>query len=53
MNGGSHPYKPYHFLKQCNDKFQMHINNKLKFLAEVRTKLEKKKLHSFGQFNNS
>ena len=41
------------FLKQCNDKFQMHINNKLKFLAEVRTKLGKEKLHSFGQFNNS
>ena len=25
MNGGSDPCKPYHFLKECNDNFQMHI----------------------------
>ena len=25
MNGGSDPYKPYHFLKECNENFQMHI----------------------------
>ena len=24
MNGGSKPYKPYHFLKECNENFQMH-----------------------------
>ena len=25
MNGGSDPYKPYHFLKECSENFQMHI----------------------------
>ena len=23
MNGGSDTYKPYHFLKECNENFQM------------------------------
>ena len=40
---GSDPYKPYHFLKECKVNFQIHINcfNRLRFLAEVRTKLKK------------
>ena len=25
INSGSDPYKPYHFLKKCNENFQMHI----------------------------
>ena len=25
MNDGSDPYKPYPFLKECNENFQMHI----------------------------
>ena len=27
MNSGSDPYKPYHFLKQCNENFQMQYAN--------------------------
>ena len=54
MNGGSDPYKPYHFLKESNENFQMHIYvncfNRLRFLAEVSTKLQK--MHFFGQFKN-
>ena len=44
MNGGSEPYNPYHFLKECNGNFQIHICNcfkRLRFLAEVSTKLQK------------
>ena len=44
MNCGSDSYKPYHFLKECNGKFQMHIYancfNKLRFLAKFSTKLQ-------------
>ena len=25
MNGGSDHYKPYHFLKKCDENFQMHM----------------------------
>ena len=43
MNGGLDPYKRYHFLKECNENFQMqYVNcfNRLRFLAEVGTKLQ-------------
>ena len=47
MNGGSEPYKPDHFLKECSENFQ-YVNrlNRLKLLAEVSTKLQK--IHFFG-----
>ena len=44
MNVYSDPYKQYHFLKECNENFQMqYVNcfNKIRFLAEVSTKLQK------------
>ena len=44
MNGGSDPYKLYHFLKECNENFQMqYVNcfNRFMFLAEISTKLQK------------
>ena len=54
MNGGSDPYKPYHFLKECNENFQMHIWKmlwrRLRFLAEVSTKLHE--IHLFRQFKD-
>ena len=53
MNGGSDPYKPYHFLKECNENFQMQfVNcfNRLRFLAEVNTKLQK--MHLFRQLKD-
>ena len=42
--GGSElcPYKPYHFLKECNENFQtkyVSCFNRLRFLAEISTKL--------------
>ena len=27
MNGGSDPYKPYHFLKECNEKLEKMHNS--------------------------
>ena len=53
MNGGSGPYKPYHFLKDCKKIFRsIYVNcfNILRFLAEVSTKLQK--MHFFGQFKD-
>ena len=53
MNVCSEPYKKYHFLKECNDNFQMqYVNclNKVRFLAKVSTKLQK--MHFFIQFKN-
>ena len=52
MNGGSDPYKPYHFLKDCNKNFQIHIGkfSKLRLPAEVSTELQK--MHFFGQFKD-
>ena len=45
MNDGSEPYRPYDFLKESNENFQMHIYgncfNRLRFLAEVSTKSQK------------
>ena len=52
MDGGSDPYKPCHFLKECNENFQMqYVNcfNRPKFLAEVSINLQK--MHFFRQFN--
>ena len=51
MNDSSDVYKPYHFLKECNDKIQLHICNcfnKLTFLPEVSSKLAK--MHFFLDF---
>ena len=53
MNGGSDPYKPYHFLKDCKKIFRsIYVNcfNILRFLAEVSAKLQK--MHFFGQFKD-
>ena len=53
MNGDSDPYKTYRFLKECNENFQMqHANcfSRLKFLAEVSTKLQK--MHFFRQLKD-
>ena len=50
IKGGSDPYKPQHFLKQCSENFQMkYVNcfNRLRFLAEVSTKLLK--IHFYRQ----
>ena len=33
MNGASDPHKPYHFLKECNENFQMHVCKLLKDLG--------------------
>ena len=44
-HGGSDPYKPYHFQKECNEKFPKHTwknFNGLRFLAEI----------FFGQFKD-
>ena len=47
MKGGSDPYKLNHFLKES-----IYVNcfNRLRFLAEVSTKLHK--MHFFGQFKD-
>ena len=53
MNGGSDPYKPYHFLKECNENFHMqYVNclNRLRLLPEVNTKFQK--MHFFRQFKD-
>ena len=54
MSDGSDPYKLYHFLKECNQNFSVFIYvncfNRLRFLAEVSTKLQKNAL--FGQFKD-
>ena len=51
MNGGSDPYKPCHFLKECNENFQMHTWKMFShFLAEVSTKLHEMRL--FRQFKD-
>ena len=52
MNSGSDPYKLYHFPKDCNKNFQIHVIcfNRLRFLVEVRSKLSK--MHFFGQFKD-
>ena len=53
MNGGSGPYKPYHFLKEFNETFRcIYVDcfNRLRYLAEVSTKF--KKMHSFGQYTD-
>ena len=53
MNDASDPCKSYHFLKECNEKFQMHIFkffNRLRFLVEVSTKLQT--MHFSGQFKD-
>ena len=45
--------KPYHFLKECNEKFQeQYINcfNRLRFLSEVNRKLQE--MHFFRQFKD-
>ena len=30
MNDSLGPYKPYHFMKECNENFQMHVCKLLK-----------------------
>ena len=50
MNGGSDPYKPYHFLKECNENIYVNWFSRLRLLAEVSVKL--KKMHFFGQFKD-
>ena len=53
MNGGSDPYKPYHFLKDRNKNFQVYIwncFNRLRFLAEVSPKLQK--MQFYGQLKD-
>ena len=43
-NGGSGTYKPYHFLKEYNENFQIHVCkcfNRHRFLAEISIKLQK------------
>ena len=42
MNSGSDPYKPYHFLKECNENFQMHICKFHGFLTDAKRKIVKK-----------
>ena len=50
MNSGSEPYKPYHFLEECNENFQMHIYKLFQqtqgFL--LRTAQNWKKMNFFG-----
>ena len=44
MNSGSDPYKPHHFLKDCNRTFRYiyeNCFNRFRFLVEVSTKLQK------------
>ena len=51
MNGGSDLYESYHFLKEGNETFRcLCVNwfNRLRFVAEVKTKLQK--MHFFRQF---
>ena len=53
MNGRSDPCKPYYFLKECNENFQMqYVNcfNRLRSLPEVNTKLQK--MHFSRQFTD-
>ena len=53
MNGGLDAYKPYHFLKECNENFQLQYGNyfnRLTFLADVSTKLQK--MQFFRQFKD-
>ena len=56
MNGGSDPCKPYHFLKECSENFQIEYVNcftRLRSLPEVNTKLQKMHFYSQSKDHNS
>ena len=45
MNGGSEPFKPYRFLKECDENFQMHIGKLLNRLSSFFPALTVSNIH--------